>query len=256
MNIVSKLGDIKHYYSTHLTFILETVASTMHFWGYRITFMGDGVIKAIKDTTILSAYNNTDIKLEELPADLSEKLNIQINHKPVTIKNYILKMGLITYFSLFEAFNKDYFQELYNNMPHLMKSKKNTLNAEDLLEFKTMEDLHKHLALKEVEKFGYLNIDEIADLLDKKFKIDLRKDLKCWLVLRESYYRRNIIVHTDGKVSKTYLEKCPSDNLKLGQELPCDIEHVWKRQYDLQSYMDFIHKSIEKKFHNFSSKSS
>jgi len=119
-----------------------------------------------------------------------------------------------------------------------------------------MEDLHKHLALKEVEKFGYLNIDEIADLIDKKFKIDLRKDFKFWLVLRESYYRRNIIVHTDGKVSKTYLEKCPSENLKLGQELPCDIEHVWKRHYDLQSYMDFIHNSIEKKFHNFSSNSS
>ena len=256
MSILSKLADIKYYYSTHLTFILETVASTMHFWGYRITFLEDGVIKAIKDPTVRSVYGNTDIKLEDLPADLSEKLNIQINHKPDTIKNYILKMGLITYFSLFEAFNKDYFQELYNNMPHLMKSKKNALNAEDLLEFKTMEDLHKHLALKEVEKFGYLNIDEIADLLDNKFKIDLRKDLKSWLVLRESYYRRNIIVHTDGKVSITYLEKCPSEKLKLGQELLCDIEHIWKRHSDLQSYMDFIHKSIEKKFHNYSSKSS
>ena len=52
MSFLSKLADITHYYSTQLTFVLETVASTMHFWGYRITFMGDGVIKAIKDTVL------------------------------------------------------------------------------------------------------------------------------------------------------------------------------------------------------------
>lgn len=49
MNIDSKLADIKYYYSTHLSFVLETVISTMYFWGYNTTFMVDGSIKAIKD---------------------------------------------------------------------------------------------------------------------------------------------------------------------------------------------------------------
>ncbi|KKL47471.1 hypothetical protein LCGC14_2335200 [marine sediment metagenome] len=35
--------------STHITFILETVISTMQFWGYNTTFIGDGSIKARKD---------------------------------------------------------------------------------------------------------------------------------------------------------------------------------------------------------------
>ena len=49
MNIESKLAGIKVYYSTHITFILETVISTMQFWGYNTNFMEDGSIKAELD---------------------------------------------------------------------------------------------------------------------------------------------------------------------------------------------------------------
>ena len=249
MSIDSKLADINIYFSTHLTFVLETVVSTMYFWGYNTTFMGGGSIKAIKDKTRPSIYSTSDIKPEMLPTNMLEKLDIQINQKPETIKDYILKMGLITFFSLFEAFNKDYFQELYCSKPYLMKSKKKEVNMEYLLEFTNMEDLHRSLSLKEIEGFGYLNIDEIAALLFKKFKIDLKKDLKCWSNLRESYYRRNLIVHTDGKVSKTYREKCSLGKNQLDQVLPCDIEYVWKCHDNLRSYIDFINDSIRQKFH-------
>lgn len=249
MSIDSKLADINVYYSTHLSFVLETVVSTMYFWGYNTTFMGSGSIKAIKDITRPSIYRNSDIKPEMLPTNMSEKLGIQINQKPETIKNYILKMGLITFFSLFEAFNKDYFQELYCYKPDLMKSKKKEVTLEYLLQFTNIEDLHRSLSLKEIEGFGYLNIDEIATLLFKKFKIDLKKNLKCWSNLRESYYRRNLIVHTDGKVSKTYSEKCSLGKDQLDQVLHCDIEYVWKCHDNLRSYIDFIDDSIRQKFH-------
>ncbi|NVM35661.1 MAG: hypothetical protein HWN81_08695 [Candidatus Lokiarchaeota archaeon] len=39
MNINSELTGINVYYTTHLTFILETVISTMQFWGYDTFFM-------------------------------------------------------------------------------------------------------------------------------------------------------------------------------------------------------------------------
>ena len=249
MSIDSKLADIKYYYSTHLSFVLETVISTMYFWGYNTTFMGNGSIKAIKDTFRRSIYNTTDIKPELIPTNLSEKINFQIYQKPDTIKNHILKMGLITLFSLFEAFNKDYFQELYFYKPELMKSKKQVVDLEYILQFNNIEDLHKSLSQKELEKLGYINIDDLAALFYKKFNIDIRKNLDCWFDLRENYYRRNLIVHADGNVSKTYLEKCPLENVKLGQELACDIEYVWKCHRNLDFYMDFIDNSIRKKFH-------
>jgi len=248
MSISSKLTDIKYYYSTHLSFVIETVISTMYFWGYNTKFLEDGSIKAINDKFRRSIYSKTDNKPEKIPTNLSEKINIQINQKPDMIKNHVLKMGLITLFSLFEAFNKDYFQELYCYKPELMKSKKKLIDLEYVLQFDNIEDLHRSLSQRELEKLGHTNIDDLAALFYKKFNIDLRKNLNCWSDLRESYYRRNLIVHADGKVSNTYLEKCSLENVKIGQVLACDIEYVWKCHRNLDFYMDFIDNSIRKKF--------
>jgi hypothetical protein len=248
MSIESKLAGIKEYYSTHITFILETVISTMQFWGYNTTFMGDGSIKAIKDKNRPNYFQFQESKQETLTPNKLEKINLQINQKPETIKDHILKMGLIYFFSLFEAFNKDYFQELFIFKPDLMKSTKKKVDLAYLLQFKNIGDLHKSLSQNLIEKLGYLNIDKLAGLIRKKFKIDLENDLEFWSNLRESYFRRNCIVHNDGKMSEIYLKKLALGIDQLNEELSCDIEHIWKCHSNIQSYMDFIDDSMRKKF--------
>lgn len=248
MSIESKLAGINVYYSTHITFILETVISTMQFWGYNTTSMGDGSIKAIKDRFRRDFFHPQESKQETLTRNKLEKLNSQINQKPETIKDHVLKMGLIYFFSLFEAFNKDYFQELFIFKPDLMKSKERKVDLEYLLQFKNIEDLHKSLSQNLIERFGYLDIDKLAGLILKKFKIDLENNLECWSSLRESYFRRNCIVHNDGKMSEIYLKKFSLGNDQLNEEFNCDIEYIWKCHNDIQSYMDFIDDSIRNKF--------
>ena len=248
MSIESKLAGIKIYYSTHITFILETVISTMQFWGYNTSFMGDGSIKAIKDKSKPVFSNSRDYVQEIIPGDKLEKIDYQINQKPETIKNHILKMGLIYFFTLFEAFNKDYFQELFVFKPDLMKGKDKKVDLDDILHLKNIDDLLKSLSQNQGDRFGYIDIDEFARFILKKFKVDLKNKLDCWSNLRESYYRRNIIVHNDGKISEVYLKKLSLGNDRLNEELNCDIECIWKLHYDIQAYMDFIDDSIRKRF--------
>ncbi|HEC37333.1 MAG TPA: hypothetical protein ENI29_03795 [bacterium] len=248
MSIESKLAGINIYYSTNVTFILETVISTMQFWGYNTTGMEDGSIKAIQDRSRRFLFQPQESKQEILTENKLEKINYQINQKPETIKNHILKMGLIYFFSLFEAFNKDYFQELYLFKPDLMKSKERKVDLEYLLQFENIEDLHRSLSQDQIERFGHQDIDEFAKLILKKFNIDLKGNLECWPNLRESYYRRNIIVHNDGKISELYLKKLSLGNDKLNEELDCNIESLWKCHSDIHSYMDFIDDAIRKKF--------
>ena len=248
MNIESKLAGFNIYYSTHITFILETVISTMQFWGYNATFMGDGSIKALLDKSKPLFFHPQESKQDILITNKLEKINYQINQKPDTIKEHILKMGLIYFFSLFEAFNKDYFQELFLFKPDLMKSKNEEVNLEYLLQFKTTEDLHKSLSQNLVERFGYLDIDKLGGLILKKFKIDLKNNLECWANLRESYFRRNCIVHNDGKMSEIYLKKFSLGKDQLSEELKCDIGYLWKTHSNIHSYMDFIDDSVRKKF--------
>ena len=248
MSIESKLAGINTYYSTHITFILETVISTMLFWGYNTTFMGNGSIKAIKDRFKHQFFHPQDSNQDILTGNKLEKIDFQINQKPETIKDHILKMGFIYFFSLFEAFNKDYFQELFIFNPDLMKSKKKKVDLEYLLQFKNIEDLHKSLSQNQIERFGYLDIDKLASLILKKFNIDLKNNLDCWSNLRESYYRRNTIVHNDGKISEIYLKKLSLGKDKLNEELNCDIGYLWRCHTDIQSYIDFIDDSMRNKF--------
>ena len=252
MSIESKLAGINVYYTTHITFILETVVSTMQFWGYNTTFMEDGSIKAIHDRFRAPFFHPQESKQENFNGNKLEKVNFQINQKPATIKDLILKMGLIYFFSLFEAFNKDYFQELFIFKPDLMNGEKKKVDLEYLLQYKNIEDLRKSLSqdLSQdlIERFGYLNIDKLAKLIRKRFKINLKDDLECWSSLRESYYRRNCIVHNDGKMSEIYLKKMLLGNDMLDEELSCDIEYLYKCHYDIQSYMDFIDDSMRNKF--------
>ena len=252
MSIDSKLAGIKIYYSTHITFILETVISTMQFWGYNTTFMEDGSIKAKIDRFRAPFFHPQESKQENLNGNKLEKINFQINQKPATIKDLIVKMGLIYFFSLFEAFNKDYFQELFIFKPDLMNGEKKKVDLEYLLQYKNIENLRKSLSqdLSQdlIERFAYLNIDKLAKLIRKRFKINLKDDLECWSSLRESYYRRNCIVHNDGKMSEIYLKKLSLGNGMLDEELDCDIEYLWKCHRDIQSYMDFIDDSMRKKF--------
>ena len=248
MSIESKLAGIKIYYSTHITFILETVISTIQFWGYNTTFMENGSIKAIKDRSRRFMFNSQDSKQEPFIGNKLEKIDFQINQKPETIKNHILKMGIIYFYSLFEAFNKDFFQELYIFKPDLMRGKDKKVDLDDMLQSKNIDDLLKSVSQNQVDEFGYIDIDKFASLILKKFKIDLKNNLECWPNLRESYNRRNIIVHNDGKISEKYLEKLSLGSDQLNKELNCDIEYIWKISYDIQTYMDFIDDSIRKKF--------
>lgn len=248
MSIGSKLAGINVYYSTHITFILETVISTMQFWGYNTTFMEDGSIRAIKDSSRPFLFPPQESKQETLTGNKLEKINYQINQKPETIKDHILNMGLVYFFSLFEAFNKDYFQELYIFKPELMKSEKMKVDLEYLLQFKNIEDLHKSLSKNQIEKLGYTDIDTLERLISKKFNIDIKNTLDCWSNLRESYYRRNTIVHNDGKISEIYLKKLSLEIDQLNNEINCDIEYLWKCHNNIHSYMDFIDDSMRKKF--------
>jgi len=246
MNIEYELAEIKTYYSTHLTFIIETVISSMYFWGYNVTTMGDGKIKAIFDKGRNPFLPEPK---QEIPkGDMFTQLNYQINQKPDTIKNYLLKMGLISYFSLFEAFNKDFFQKIFIFKPEIMKNKNKEVNLDFVLKFDKIEELHKALSQKEIEKIGRFNIDEIASFLFNKFKIDLKSNLECWLSLRESYYRRNIIVHKNGKISEIYIQKLSLGRDHLDKELICDIEYITNCYNYLQEYINYISNSIRKKF--------
>jgi len=232
----SEMDKIDSYYSYHTTLILEIVVANDYFWKTQ----SNQISLFHNKNEYLNSLNKRQDKFDKLGFDPFEKIDL--------INEYILKMSLIYLFSLFEAFNKDLFQILFFNEPYLMKSKNKKLDYETILNFSDINELHEFLSHKEVEKYGYYDIDELSKLLVETFNINLEDDFEYWNELRENYYRRNIIVHNDGKVSRIYLNKLNLLDKELSKELSIDKFYIGDCCRNIKNYMSFISESIRKKF--------
>jgi len=236
VNLKSELDRIDSYYSYHTTLVLEIVVANEYFWKTQ----SDQISLFHNKEEYLKSLNNRQDKFDKLGLDPFEKIDL--------INEHMLKMSMIYLFSLFEAFNKDLFQALFLNKPYLMKSKIKELDYETILGFSDINDLHEYLSHKEVDKYGYYDIDELSKFLVETFNISLEEDFEYWKELRENYYRRNIIVHNDGKISKVYLKKLALPEEQLNKELITDKFYLGDCYRNIKNYMDIISESIRKIF--------
>ena len=236
MNLNSEIDKLLYYYSYHTTLVLEMNTASNYFWNTQLAQLKE----------IQSEKNYIHIK--DRDTDKYDKLGHSFFEKHDLIEEHTLKMSLIYYFSLFEAFNKDFFQILFKYKPELMKSKKKHLNYETILKFSDINELHEFITQKEVNKYGYFDIDIIAKILMDKLKINLKEELECWEKLRENYYRRNIIVHNDGKTSSVYLKILELSDKEINRELKCDDIYLGECCINIQTYIHFISNSIKKIF--------
>ncbi len=163
--------------------------------------------------------------------------------------NQLFKMIIVSCISIFEAFNKDFFKILYTLRPeNLKREEKVDFNYIELIEFRSMEALYEELARRKVDKFGRRSIDKLAEELDKKHKFKLIKNFEKWKALREKYYRRNIIIHNRGRVSKDYIEKIKGYNdTDVGNELDLSFDYVEECISNVWEYIVFIFEKIGNK---------
>ncbi len=236
MDLKTEMDKIDAYYSYHTTLVLEMVAANEYFWNTQAD-----QIKLFHDkNAYLKMLKNRQDKFDKLGLDPFEKMDL--------INEHMIKMSMVYLFSLFEAFNKDLFERLFICKPNLLKTKNKNVDYETLLNFKDINTLHEYLAAEEVDKFGHLDIDKLSKYLVDKFNINLELDFKLWKKLRENYYRRNILVHNDGKVSSIYLTKLGLSEKDLNDELSTDKFYLGDCCRNIKSYMEFISESIRNKF--------
>jgi hypothetical protein len=236
MDLKSELDKIIYYYNYHTSLVYEINAASTYFWNTQL--------QQLKQIENKENY----IKLDVRKPNKHKKLGFNLFEKHELIGEHVPKMSLIYLLSLFEAFNKDFFQTLFKYKPELMRNKNKNLDYETILNFSDMNDLYDFVIQKEVDNLGYQDIDQIVEKLISMFKINLPDEFEFWDQLRENYYRRNIIVHNDGKISSPYLNKLERPSEDLNKELKCDDKYLWECSRNIQTYINFITEAIRKKF--------
>jgi hypothetical protein len=110
--------------------------------------------------------------------------------------------------SLYDAYLGSLIECLLVEKTQLLTLSERTVTVGELLEFDDLGAVKRHLVEKEVESVLRQSHTEQFDWLERKFDIKLRQDLPAWPKFIELTERRNLFVHTGGRVSSQYLKVC------------------------------------------------
>lgn len=256
MSLGVELQDIQFKYQMQIDLLTDIMSFTQYFMEQRDVelkeFLGkDGVRERYQEYLNLIEWSKKQPEgtgFQVAKAHMDVHFYHRLIEETDPKKNFLMRMTLVYLFAIFEAFNKDFFFKLYSSKPELMKSDQKQINYKEILNFTSLEELHNTIASREVEKFGRINIDELAIVLNDKFNIKIEEDFEYWNVLRENYYRRNIVVHYNGKISENYLKKMNLPPKKLNEDLVVDPSYVNFCSYNIGAYLDFIFNKIKEKF--------
>ncbi len=107
---------------------------------------------------------------------------------------------------------------LYLMRPELLNASEKSLTYGQLLDFESMDEAKEFVLEKEIEWIlRKSHVDQFL-AMEKIFSIELRKGLDAWPMFVEVTERRNLFAHTNGVVSRQYLEVCQKHNVAVGPE--------------------------------------
>ncbi len=138
---------------------------------------------------------------------------------------------LVALVSQFDAFVGRLVRQLFKIKPEILNSSENTLTYSQLTGFGSLGDAREFVIDKEVDGLLRKSHAEQFDWLEKKFGLPLRKDLEAWPTFIEVTERRNLFVHTNGRVSHQYLEVCRRHSCPIGEKIVSGKSLSVTRQY-------------------------
>lgn len=115
---------------------------------------------------------------------------------------------LVSLVSQFDAFLGRLIKQLFNLKPEALDVAEGTLTFSQLVEFGSIENAKDYVVEKEIESVLRRSHAEQFDWLENKFGLKLRVNLHAWPVFIELTERRNLFVHSNGLVSRQYLNVC------------------------------------------------
>ncbi len=93
--------------------------------------------------------------------------------------------------------------------------------------------IDQHALEKEIESVLRKSHSDQFEWLKQKLGIPFNQDLGCWQQFIELTERRNLFVHTDGRITSHYLSVCKQHNCVLDKELAIgDQLNVSKKYFD------------------------
>lgn len=143
----------------------------------------------------------------------------------------IPKNVVVAFVSIYDSFLSDIIEGIYKLRPELLNTCEKEYSFSDILKFGSIDEIKENIIEKEVESVLRESHSKQFEWLSKKLKVKLTEDLPNYEHFIEITERRNLFVHTNGKVSRQYLSIVPPKNdnnkeIKLGETQEASPEYV------------------------------
>ena len=169
---------------------------------------------------------------------LKDDLSCSVNAYSLISKNTIVAMV-----SLYDAFIADLLECAYVLQPQLLNASEKEFSFSEIIQFGSLDKLKQYVIEKDVESVLRESHIKQFDILSKRFKIELTADLPRFTDFVEITERRNLFVHTNGRVSSQYLKTCKGrpidhkdDDVQIGEKLSATtmyVEHCYNILFEI-----------------------
>lgn len=161
-----------------------------------------------------------------VPADkLQEwrKLSKRVRNSTISLIN-LPRSTLVSLVSHFDAYMGKIIRAIYLRKPELLNTSERKLTFEELTQFDTVSAIREFIIEKEVESILRSSHAEQFKWMERVYSVPLTQGLNSWPTFIEVTERRNLFVHTDGRVSSQYLSVCRKHGCNVSQEVINGIE--------------------------------
>jgi hypothetical protein len=211
--------------------------------GESFTATERGELKAVSQALSEAIAGKTGTKIQIKASKRVQDFVLRVA-VPIKQKSFLSEMALAYLIARQEAFVKDYIFQLLTHKRKMMISSA-TMTCEELAQHKSLRSLWSYIAQTEVDRLGYGGIDDVAQYFNKKLGIDLTCFSR-WGELRESSFRRNLIIHNSGRVNELYRKKA-SRKTDMSR-MSTDMAYVVSAVSNILGFTKYVHSSVCTKF--------
>jgi hypothetical protein len=138
---------------------------------------------------------------------------------------------IVALHSQYDAFLSSLIRAFFKLKPTLVNSSQRSIEFGELLAYNSIDEAKESVIDSELEALLRESRQQQFEWLEKRFSIDTLRTFAAWGSFIELAQRRNLFVHTDGRVSKQYLNICKSvgvqtRDLNPGDQVEADSSYV------------------------------
>jgi hypothetical protein len=158
-----------------------------------------------------------DVEEFGVPEEFSGRYTVlsQAFQNSLIFTDLLPKMTLVSLVSLFDALIARLVRAVFQAKPKILNGSEKKLSYSEIMEFNDLDEAREYVVSLEVESILRMSHSDQFDWLESRISIPLRKDLTAWKFFVEITERRNLLVHSDGLVSKQYLMACNQAGLDM-----------------------------------------